>query len=107
MARILSISYDETLLRTRDLLLTDAGHVVTSAFGYHEGVEKSVVDKFDMVIVGHSIPQKDKLDFIAKFRKSNPEAAVIALTRAGEPKVREVDYYVNPGDSEELLRSIA
>ena len=107
MARILSISYDEMLLRTRDLLLTDAGHVVTSAFGYHEGVEKSVVDKFDMVIVGHSIPQKDKLDFIAKFRESNPEAAVIALTRAGEPRVHEVDYYVNPGDPEELLRSIA
>ena len=107
MARILSISYDEMLLRTRDLLLSDAGHVVTSAFGYHEGVEKSGADDFEMVIIGHSIPQKDKLDFIAEFRKSNPQAAVISLTRAGEPRVHEVDYYVNPGDPEELLRSIA
>jgi DNA-binding response OmpR family regulator len=107
MAHILSISYDEMLLRTRDLLLSDAGHVVTSAFGYHEGIDQSAAGDFDMVIIGHSIPHKDKLDFIAKFRESNPQAAVIALTRAGEPKVHEVDYYVNPGDPEELLRSIA
>jgi DNA-binding response OmpR family regulator len=107
MVRILSISYDEMLLRTRDLMLSDAGHDVTSAFGYHEGVERSASGDFDMVIIGHSIPKKDKLDFIAKFRQCNPQACVIALTRAGEPRLNEVDYYVNPGDPEELLRSIA
>jgi len=33
MALILSVSYDESLLHTRSLLLNSAGYSVTSAFG--------------------------------------------------------------------------
>ncbi|HLJ78747.1 MAG TPA: hypothetical protein VKT75_15105 [Acidobacteriaceae bacterium] len=36
MARILSISYDPVLLRTRELLLQQMGHDVTSAEGFAE-----------------------------------------------------------------------
>ncbi len=106
MARILSVSYDETLLRTRELLLKSAGYKITSALQHKEAMAACRQPGFDLVIIGHSIARADKLDIIACFRKSNPRAHVIALTRGSEARLREVDHYINPGDPEELLRAI-
>jgi len=105
VAQIISVSYDETLLRTRQLLLEAAGHKVTSALGFHEAHERCA-HSFDLAIIGHSIPKKDKLDMVACFRQANPNGIVIALTRAGEERLKEVDHYINPGEPEDLLRAI-
>lgn len=107
MARILSISYDETLLFTRELLLKTEGHDVVSALGFHRGKEACLAGGFDVFILGHSIPKDDKLDLIECFREKNPSAFVIALTRANEPRLNEVNLYLNPGDPAELLRGLA
>ena len=107
MARILSVSYDDTLLRTRELMLRSAGHEVSSAYGFHEARELCAHPGFELAIVGHSIPTKDKLDIIRCFRESNPHGLVIALTRAGEARLAEVDTYINPGDPGELINAIA
>lgn len=106
MARILSVSYDEMLLRTRELLLKSAGHEITSALQHKEAMEACRQTGFDLVIIGHSIAKADKLEIIECFRKHNPKALVIALTRGAEAPLREVDHYINPGDPEELLRAI-
>lgn len=107
MARILSVSYDETLLRTRELLLKSAGQKVTSALQHKEAMKACQQTGYDLVIIGHSIAKADRLEIIECFRENNPHAPVIALTRGGEPRLREVDHYINPGDPEELLRAIA
>ena len=39
MARILSVSYDEPLLRSRQMLLQEEGHDVVSALGYTEAMK--------------------------------------------------------------------
>lgn len=58
---ILSISYDESLLVTRKLLLEEAGYEVISAYGFVAAMEKCTSrDDFDLVLMGHSMPQKDK-----------------------------------------------
>lgn len=106
MARILSISYDEALLVTRELMLRGAGHDVTSALGLHDSREACSRGPFDVAIIGHSIPKNDKIEFIGSFRESNPSALVIALTRAGEERLTIVDAYVYPGDPESLIRTI-
>ena len=105
--RILSITYDETLLRTREMILEGAGHEVTSALGLEDGRKACAHRGFQLFILGHSIPERDKIELVARFRATNPTAPVIALTRAGEPRLKEVDAYLNPGDPEELLRAIA
>lgn len=105
MARIVSVSYDETLLLTRELLLKTVKHQVTSCLGYVEAL-RCADTHFDVAIVGHSIPKQDKLDIIAAFRRNNPEVIIVALTRAGEGRLNEVDVYVTPGDPEELIRAI-
>ena len=106
MSRILSVSYDETLLLTRELMLKGAGHNVHSCLGYHDSITDCAAGPFDFAIIGHSIPKQDKLDIIVAFRRDNPAALVVALTRAGESRLNEVDFYVTPGDPEELIRAL-
>ena len=105
MARLVSVSYDETLLRTRELMLKSAGYTVQSAIGFREAME-ACASTADLIIIGHSIPRKDKLELIGCFRDANPKGIVIALTRAGEERLKEVDAYINPGNPEELVRAI-
>lgn len=107
MARIVSISYDEHLLRTRELLLKAAGHHVKSALGYQKALELCAAERFDVAIIGHSIPTQHKLAIIECFRKASPGAAVIALTRRGEEPLNEADYYADPWKYGELVHSVA
>jgi DNA-binding response OmpR family regulator len=106
MACILSTSYDEALLKTRGWLLEREGFEVTSALGFHDAIKECGTPGFDIFILGHSIPQNDKRDLVACFRASNPNGVIIALTRANEPRMREVDAYVNPGIPEDLVRLV-
>ena len=107
MARLLSTSYDDALLRTRAWLLEREGYEVVSALGFQEAREACDTPGFDIFILGHSIPKRDKLELIACFRNSNPDGFIIALTRANEPRLREVDAYVNPGVPEDLVRLVS
>jgi DNA-binding NtrC family response regulator len=107
VARILSVSYDTTLLQTRELLLRGQGHDVVSALGFHRGTEACQQGGFDLFVLGHSIPQEDKLDLIRGFRENNPGAFIMALTHPHESRLIEVDRYLDPGDPADLLRSIA
>jgi DNA-binding response OmpR family regulator len=66
--RILSVSYDQALLATRKMLLEHRGYDVTSALGFSDAVEQCQNCDFDLFIIGHSIPEKDKLNLIKTFR---------------------------------------
>ena len=86
MARILSISYDPALLRTRELLLQRMGHRVTSAEGFAQAVEwcDKAAGSFDLVVLGHSIPHEDKRAIIRRCNQTCP-CPVLALTIVNEP----------------------
>ncbi len=105
MARLLSIAYDATLVRTRHLLLQRAGHHVESALGFRSAME-ACQRPFDLIILGQVIPKSDKLELIGCFRNANPGGCVLALIRAGERHLKGVDGYVNAGDPEALLRAV-
>ena len=101
--RILSISYDLSLLTTRQMLLEAAGYVVTSALGFAEAMEicKKRHD-FDLILMGHSMPQKDKSLLLAALR---PEcsAPVISILRHGDSPPAETSFYVDSQDGPRTL----
>ncbi len=101
MARILSVSYDEPLLRTRHMLLQTRGHDVVSSFGFTLSLEHCKHGGFDLFILGHSIASEDKRELVNAFRQkcSGP---VISLLRTDEPLVDGADYHIQP-DPEPLL----
>jgi DNA-binding response OmpR family regulator len=102
--RILSISYDETLLSTRRLLLEQKGYNVTSALGFTESVEHCRDGSFDLFILGHSIPHKDKLHLIETFRR-NCSAPILSLARFGETKVPG-DFHASPDEPVRFLEVV-
>lgn len=104
MARILSISYDDDLLVTRHLLLERQGHSVISAMGFAEAIEKAGPD-YDVIIIGHSMPQKDKRAVIAELRDRGCTAPVLGLLRANEPAIPEVTAAVLP-DPQQVLDAV-
>lgn len=94
MARILSVSYDQSLLVSRQLILERHGYRIVSAHGFPEALKHcQSPTNFDLFIVGHSIPRVDKETLISEFR-SHCSAPVVALKRFGEPRVKGADYEI-------------
>jgi DNA-binding NtrC family response regulator len=102
--QILSVSYDDVLLATRKMLLEQKGCSVTSALGFRDAMEHCQNDAFDLFILGHSIPEKDKLHLIETFRK-NCSAPILSLERFGEKKV-PCDFHASPDDPEKFLKVV-
>ena len=104
--RILSISYDGPLLVTRQMLLQAYGYDVTSAEGFAEALEQCDGGaKFDLVIMGHSIPLKDKRQIVTQIRKSQ-DVPVLALVRSGEAPLSEANEHVEPHDPKQLVAAV-
>ena len=99
---VLSVSYNKALLRTRELLLRRRGYSVTSGFGFSSAVAACKAARFDLFILGHSIPGNDKTELIKTFRQ-HCAAPVLSLLRQGESLEAEADSYVSPDDPEVLL----
>jgi len=102
--RILSVSYDGVLLATRKMLLEQKGYSVMSALGFRESLEQCQNEGFDLFILGHSIPEKDKLHLIETFR-SSCAAPILSLERIGERQV-QCEFHASPDDPEKFLRVV-
>jgi DNA-binding response OmpR family regulator len=102
MPRILSISYDVSLLQTRALMLLREGFEVESAVGFSDAIQACELRTFDLVIIGHSIPLEDKEAIIKRLRRvcATP---VLALRRPNEPPVKSADYNLESGDPHQFL----
>jgi DNA-binding NtrC family response regulator len=103
--RILSVSYDQSLLATRQLMLELKGYDVTSALGFTDALEQCKNSGYDLFILGHSIPVRDKQALIRTFKESCP-APILSLERHGEEKLA-CDFHVSPDKPEDLLHTVA
>jgi CheY-like chemotaxis protein len=98
VAHILCISYDEALLETRKLILERAGFKVTTAHGLDEAIERCGGEPdFDLIVMGHSIPRKDKSDIFTKLH-NYADIPMLSIRRHGDDPVPEATYSI---DSEE------
>jgi DNA-binding response OmpR family regulator len=104
--QILSVSYDETLLRSRHAFLEWGGYEVTSAFGFENALAKCKGGAFDLFILGHSIPLVDKAKLIKAFR-SNCASPILSLWQQREPIVETAEYLAFSDDPDELLKGVA
>lgn len=107
MAHILSISYDQTLLRTRELLLQQLGHSVLSVEGFAQALKACVQHgkAFDLVILGHSIPHDDKVALIEEMERSCP-CPVLALLRPHEGSVKGASRNIDPAEPRDLIKAV-
>ncbi len=106
MPHILSVSYDETLLSTRQLLLEARGYTVTSAEGFVEAKRLCMAGSYDLLIMGHSIPHTDKEALIVETR-AHCHAPVLALLRPGEPELEQATKSIDAINPQLLLDTVA
>lgn len=101
--RILSISYDPSLLQTRHWILEQAGYEVCSAFGFAEAIEVCQTRRdFDLVLMGHSMPQKDKMALFEALR-ANCKAPLLSILRHGDSPIPQAEYAVEANDGPDAL----
>ena len=105
--RILSISHDPYLLRTRHVLLEQAGFEVVSADEIGPAVEacQTSNSRFDLVILGHSIPYEEKRNIISRI-KQNSDAPILALLRPNESPVAEAAASVESMDVKLFMSTV-
>jgi DNA-binding response OmpR family regulator len=102
---ILSISYDDTLLQTRHLMLERCGYSVTSTFGFTDSLEQCKRGHWSLLIIGHSIPDPDKRALVKQFRR-NCSAPVLALHRFGDSRLDDADYTITVEHPQNLLQTV-
>ncbi len=108
MVRILSVSYDESLLKTRHLMLEQCGYEVVSALGFTDALKHCTSNHaFDLFVLGHSIPTHDKQELVRAFRATQ-DTAVLALKRPGEDLASiGADFQAEPSDPAGMLELVA
>lgn len=91
---------------TRHLMLEGQGYSVTSALGFTEAEAQCQRGGFDLLVLGHSIPGKDKRALVSYFRANNC-APIVSLLRAGEPFLDAADHHISPDDPRALVQELA
>lgn len=106
MTRILSVSYDQALLSSRQLLLESLGCEVVSASDFGHALQHcNRGSGFELFVLGHSIPATDKEKLVAAFR-THCSAPVIALKKFGEEPTSSADFEIEP-EPGQLLQVIS
>jgi DNA-binding response OmpR family regulator len=105
--RILSISYDPHLIRTRQVLLEQAGFEVTSVSDMGQARKACTTSdsRFDLVILGHSVPPEDKKGIIDRI-KENSDAPILALLRPNELPVEGATASVESMDVKLFMATV-
>lgn len=105
--RVLCISYDESLLITRKMILEQAGFDVVAAHGFTEATTICRLDRtFDVIVMGHSMPRKDKTALLENLRP-NCKAPLVTVRRHNEPPLTEADFSVDSlGSPQDLVRAV-
>ncbi len=101
--RILSISPDKHLLESRALLFRRAGFEVVSAINVWEALHAWQEERFDLVIIGHTMSKAEK-DRVAEWAKSKQkDVPILALHNSRSVKVELADYWAYTDDGPAVL----
>lgn len=96
--RILSITYDPSLARTREMLLAGAGFEVSTFRDLDEAITACQRISFDLIMLGHSIPLGERKRLVKQVH-AQCAAPVLALMRLGEAQLPEADYFFDSSEN--------
>ena len=81
LAVVLAVGFDLSLMRTRTLVLQSAGYIVESASTLKEAVDRFQAGDFDLVLLCHSIPMKDRDRLTCLIRATGALTPVVSIAR--------------------------
>jgi DNA-binding response OmpR family regulator len=77
---VLSVGRDPELLGTRNLVLHSAGYIVVSAASIKEAVDRFADGDFDLVILCHSIPPRERKRLTFLIRASGSQTPIVSVS---------------------------
>ena len=103
---ILLVSYDERLLIARRKLLEQEGYQVSSGLGFREAIGTCNDGSADLLVLGHSIPPRDREEIIRVFRTAS-KAPILSLWTRNEDSAEGVNYLAFSDAPHNLLANIS
>lgn len=95
--RVLSVCTDGSVLRTRSLVLQNAGYSVASVEDYSQAVDQCAISNFDVAVLSASLPYDDRVALAAEVKKRWPGTHVVMYCRIHEAPAY-ADAVVDPFD---------
>jgi DNA-binding response OmpR family regulator len=93
MANILCIGVDEDAMKSRHTALERAGHTVSQAKDIRQVVAACSGIRFDVIILGQSLPAKEKLRVYDLIRQHGAGAKVLELHN-GPAEISNADAHI-------------
>lgn len=107
MARILLIGYEDGWLEDRRGGLRAAGHIVSCAHSFDQGLRSLQSGKFDVLVLGHAIPLAQRNTLAQAAKRTNPETRVLILYSASVDHAEVADALVDTtATTEDLHRAV-
>ena len=100
--RILSISYEESIMKTRQYIFEQAGFDVVSALGFSDALAQCKDGKFDVVVLGHTLPPQDKTALVSALR-DKCHCPIVSIRRPGQGKHPDAEYSVDAAEGPEAM----
>ena len=100
---LLSVGLDPLLMRTRTVLLGEAGYSVLPSFTSRDAFEIFVSRDIDLVILCHTIPEQEKMKLIVSMKERIKRTPIVSIHADGETDGKLVDAYVHGLDGPEAL----
>lgn len=89
MAAVLCTGIDAALMRTRQLILEQAGHDVVLAMEEPALVAACQKKRFDVAVIGQTVTSKHKRELMALIRENCPSAKILELYRSSTGRILE------------------
>jgi DNA-binding response OmpR family regulator len=104
--RLLSVSYDPQLQRSRELILRQAGYDVVSATSLAEVTAACEHSHFDFALIGHSIPRQQQEEIAAKVREHSESVLIVGLQLLTTDRLPFADVTVPSHDPAALVEQL-
>jgi DNA-binding NtrC family response regulator len=104
VAQILLVEYVYESLERRQRGLSRAGHGVKPAQNFDEGLHAIESGSYDVVVLGHDIPQQQRNRLAAAAKEANPLTRVLVLYSAPVEHAEMADALINNSASADDLR---
>ena len=103
--RILSLATDPSLITLREMVLKTAGYEVMSATSLIQVDQALETGDFDLVLISHTITEKEKRRIATRLRDLGTAADVLELCFIS-PEIPDVDHWMIESDPQALLDKI-
>jgi CheY-like chemotaxis protein len=103
---VLTVGSDSSLLGSRSEVLKSAGYMVVSALSIREAVDRFQDGDFDLIILCHSIPTKDRERLIGLIRALGSLTLIVCIAKTSGQQDAFQTATLNENDTKEFLADL-